>query len=186
MPLWKELCAEKEKRANLVSMEASTYAGTEMSEKKEIDGVPTVLFVDKEGSISEAESPRDKIVMTNAVRKGVSEKEARSGIASDVFTPVSAVPATVSEEAASELISARVPGVRVTESPLEVLPSAPVSSEKEAAIQTGGNPWAAFIMAARQAAPAAVLLGAYSLTRRSTRRRRRVSRRKGKKGSRRS
>jgi hypothetical protein len=60
-----------------------------------------------------------------------------------------------------------LPGVTSQSNPLTPLPGVPVSSEEVkqaggAYIQKGGSPWTAFMMAARQAAPAALLLGAYS------------------------
>lgn len=149
MPLWKRLCKQSDRRANLVHMETPVYSQLELSEKKSIDGVPTVLFVDKEGNVKEAESPRDERVMSNAVRMGVSEKEATEASAdeSDNFTPVS---------------TATVPGVTMSESELPAIPGTVIPSPTE---QSGGSPWAAFLMTARQAAPAATLLGAYSLLR---------------------
>jgi len=67
-----------------------------------------------------------------------------------------------------------LPGVTTQPNPLTPLPGSPVSSEKQVGgysgniLQTGGNPWSAFMMAAKQAAPAAVLLGAYSMMPRSS------------------
>lgn len=160
MPLWERLCKQPERRANLVHMQAPVYNQLDLSEKKPIDGVPTVLFVDKEGRVSEAESPRDERVMSNAVRLGVSEKEATtSASATEEFIPVSE---------AKESAAITVPGVRMSESPLPAIPGAVVPSP--ATVQAGGNPWAAFLVAARQAAPAAVLLGAYSQLRTPTER----------------
>jgi hypothetical protein len=49
-----------------------------------------------------------------------------------------------------------IPGTTVEENPLTEIPGTPVAMS-----QRGGNPWAAFLLAARQAAPAAALLGAY-------------------------
>ena len=50
--------------------------------------------------------------------------------------------------------------------PLIPLPGTPVSEVprqvQQGGMQTGGNPWSAFLMAAKQAAPAAILLGAYA------------------------
>lgn len=166
MPLWNRLRKQSERRANLVHMEAPVYSQLELSEKKSIDGVPTVLFVDKEGRVSEAESPRDERVMTNAVRMGVSEEEAASASSStastepesdsEIFTPVSSteVPFTSS-----------VPGVTMSESELPAIPGAVIPS---ASVQSGGSPWAAFLATARHAAPAVALLGAYSLLRKPT------------------
>jgi hypothetical protein len=54
-------------------------------------------------------------------------------------------------------------GTTVMPNPLEVLPAQPVPSES--VVQYGGNPWAAFLATAAQAAPAAVLAGAYAISR---------------------
>ena len=65
-----------------------------------------------------------------------------------------------------------LPGVTSQPNPLTPLPGSPVASEVQKGgaygSQTGGNPWSAFMMAAKQAAPAAALLGAYSMMRRSS------------------
>jgi len=66
-----------------------------------------------------------------------------------------------------------LPGVTTQPNPLTPLPGSPVSSDlhKQSGgyhVQTGGNPWTAFMMAAKQAAPAAALLGAYSMMPRSS------------------
>jgi hypothetical protein len=62
-----------------------------------------------------------------------------------------------------------LPGVTTQPNPLTPLPGSPVASETQSGgaygnhLQVGGNPWTAFMMAAKQAAPAAALLGAYSM-----------------------
>lgn len=192
-PIWSELCRMKDKRANMVSMEASTYDKTPMSEKKQVSGVPTVLYVDKEGQISEVSEPRNREVMTNAVKLGVPEPvaasnvvepalpvskaptenassstEAATAVSSNLFR-VTAPPASSSEMAANvaRRVATPIPGTQVRTSELKPLPAE--------YIQSGGNPWSAFVSVARQAAPAAILLGAYAVSRssglgRSTRR----------------
>ena len=108
MPIWKRLCKARGRKANMVSMEADTYQQTPMSEKKEVDGVPTVLFVDKEGRISEASTPRDERVMTNAARistpvpssdvEMVANSPARSASTRQATPYPSTVPATSTSE----------------------------------------------------------------------------------------
>jgi hypothetical protein len=195
MPLWKKLCGLKTKRSNLVSMEASTYQETPLSEKKSVTGVPTVLFVDKDGHITEADEPRNMEEMSNVVRSGSSEKpsssEQLSTTSSSTNKPME--PATVMERvsmSASDSMfnvsesgrrtssngSRRVPvqsvvsGTTMSENPLPAVPGAPVPMQAGGGpvMQHGGNPWSAFLMAARQAAPAVALLGAYAVTRRSS------------------
>jgi hypothetical protein len=64
-----------------------------------------------------------------------------------------------------------LPGVTTQTNPLTPLPGKPVPSEVQNGgaygRQTGGDPWSAFMMAAKQAAPAAALLGTYSMMRSS-------------------
>jgi hypothetical protein len=189
MPLWKKLCALNKKRSNLVSMEASTYQETPLYEKKPVTGVPTVLFVDKSGHITEADEPRNMEEMARVVRSGSSESRPSEG--SQVSTTVME-PATVMERVsmtASDRMfnvsesdrrtssngARRVPvqsvvsGTTMSENPLPAVVGAPVQAGGgPMAVQRGGNPWSAFLMAARQAAPAALLLGAYAVTRRSS------------------
>ncbi len=158
MPLWKEMCALKRKRANLVSMEASTYDQTPMSETKPVSGVPTVLFVNKEGKITEAEQPRNRSVMTEAVTNGITETEAATNTAAGP-----AIETVVSLSTSEPLAGTNMPnGTRIEPNPLDVLPAQPVRSESvTAGLQYGGNPWAAFLQAA---APAAILAGAYAIS----------------------
>jgi hypothetical protein len=164
MPTWKSLCAMKDKRANMVSMEADTYMGTQMSAKKSVEGVPTVLYVSPSGEISEVSSPRDTATMTTAVKEGVSEAAAKSmNMSASASSPLSASPT-------------------MTPSRLNSIPATPLSSATmEQRLlqtgggnlievrQTGGNPWGAFLMAAQQAAPAAALLGAYTMMKKPVR-----------------
>jgi hypothetical protein len=181
----------KGKRANMVSMEASTYDKTPLSEKKQVSGVPTVLYVDKAGQISEVSEPRNHEVMTNAVKLGVPESVAASNVV-EPAVPVSKAPADAPTEASTAVssnlfrvtapassseiaanvarrVATPIPGTHVRNSELKPLPGG--------YMQSGGNPWSAFVSVARQAAPAAVLLGAYAMARssglgRSTRRHR--------------
>jgi hypothetical protein len=190
------MCNLKRKRAHLVSMEASTYDKTPMSEKKPVSGVPTVLFVDKEGRITEAEEPRNREVMATAISRGVSEAEASAAPSvapsepsmvpsvatptptptpSDLYNRVSEVDTVVtpSRRTTSEpLPGTEMPaGTEVLPNPLNAMPAQPVPSttvttgiQYGGGNQNGGNPWAAFLQAAAQAAPAAVMAGAYAIS----------------------
>jgi thioredoxin-like negative regulator of GroEL len=140
MPLWKKLCSQKDRQANLVSMRADTYMQTPMASQKPVEGVPSVLRVDKSGQITELDDIRNMQKMSATIAAPAEER---------LTTTVE--PATVAQS---------VPGTEMSENPLPALPG-----------QRGGNPWAAFLMAAQQAGPAAALLGAYAaLPRRHTRR----------------
>lgn len=163
MPLWKKLCSQRNRQANLVSMRAETYMQTPMASQKSVKGVPSVLRVDKSGEITEVDDIRNMQMMSATVAAPAEER---------LTTTVD--PASVAHS---------VPGTEMSENPLPALPG-------QRGGQYGGNPWAAFLMAAQQAAPAAALLGAYAaLPRRHTRRssglrraihRRRITRRKHK------
>jgi len=142
-------------------MEASTYQKTPLSQKKAVQSVPTVLFIDANGKIVEAKSPRNEKVMSTAVTHGVHEEEA---------TTISESPQRITDS--SEVISKgseNLPaGIRISENPLIPIPGTPIkTSESERIVQAGGyrqvggdSPWAAFTAAM----PAALLLGAYALT----------------------
>lgn len=160
-PLWRELTRTPGRQANMVSMEAATYDKTPLASQKPVSGVPTVLFVDTEGRITEAEEPRNREAMANTLRTGSPAAPAPAPApADDIFEPISNAPSPDQELQAR--MSAVLPGSEVMENPLEPMPA---STQ-----QQGGNPWAAFLQAAVQAAPAAALLGAYSALPRRRRR----------------
>lgn len=139
-PLWEKLCAQRNRQANLVSMRADTYMQTPMASQKSVEGVPTVLRVDRSGTITEVDDIRNMDKMSATISTPEPER----------------LTSTVDEGVIKQI----VPGTEVAENPMPPLPG-----------QRGGNPWAAFMLAAQQAAPAAALLGAYAaLPRRRTRR----------------
>lgn len=187
MPIWDKLSSQKGRKANLVSMEASTYQKTSLSEKKAIQSVPTVLFIDANGKIVEAKTPRDEKVMSTAVEHGVHEAEASTITESpEAMTSITDSEEVMKSQPGSEDLPT---GTRISENPLIPIPGTPIkSSESEKVNQMGGyrqgvqvggsSPWSAFMSMAQQAAPAALLLGAYALSRSSglpatTRKRRR-------------
>lgn len=158
MPIWKDLCKTKGKRTNMISMEAATYDQTPLSEKKSVNGVPSVLYVNSSGQISEASNIRDKTAMTNIIKTG-------SNIPS---APAPAPTAKTSEpmvKPKTNIALTAIPGVTISENPLRPLPGTPEPTNilTGGGRQMGGSPWAAFLLAAQQAAPAAALLGAYSM-----------------------
>ena len=174
MPLWKQLCRQSQRRANMVSMEADVYEKTPMAAKKQVSGVPTVLFVDKEGRITEGEDIRNKRLMSTAVQRGVSEAELNSSPASSASastltadSPIFSVsPSATSSSSSMSLSEPPTPGSRVRPNPLPSVPAQVVPSPQVGGAlptQHGGSPWAAFLAAARQAAPAVALLGAYGM-----------------------
>jgi thiol-disulfide isomerase/thioredoxin len=157
MPIWDKLSSQKGRKANLVSMEASTYQQTPLSQKKAVQSVPTVLFIDANGKIVEAKSPRNEKVMSTAVTHGVHEEEA---------TTITESPQEITDS--SKGTEDLPVGTRISENPLIPIPGTPIkTSESERIVQAGGyrqvggdSPWAAFTAAM----PAALLLGAYALT----------------------
>jgi hypothetical protein len=271
MPIWDKISKAHGRKANMVSMEASTYQQTPMSGMKEVSGVPTVLFVDKEGRISEAKAARDERVMTNAVRiatpvasseiervassseiervasasvsvpsvpsapsapsaslpimamrkatpypskpmamtssepramtpsepRAVTFSEPRAVTPSEPRAVTPSEPRAVTDDqvmeslteevaraaAANRKASVRpypssnfrsvVPGTVVSENPLPSIPGYSMTNTNYSmrggqgggynGNQRGGNPWSAFLLAASQAAPAAALLGAYTM-----------------------
>lgn len=201
-PIWEQLCKVPGRKANMVSVESSVYQKTPLSQKKPVSSVPTVLYVDSEGKVSEAGSPRDTEVMTNAVKllpgsdlpaTLVSGSNNVDNVTPPATNPDSMDNVTVKNTMEVEdplddfersgdpltdldndldfkpLAGAVVPGTRVSNNPLHPLPATVVPASKsstkstQAGFQQGGNPWAAFVLAAQQAAPAAALFGAYSL-----------------------
>ena len=178
MPLWKKLERQRSRKSNMISVRADIYDKTPMSEKKPVSSVPTVLFVDKNGQISEASEPRNMAVMSNAVRTGSSEAEAAMNVATEANTRANtrmtddqelleavraatpAPPATPK----SAPIKPILPGTQVSDNPLPAIPATPISeaTDEPLSVQVGGNPWAAFLAAGRAAGPAAMLLGAYA------------------------
>jgi hypothetical protein len=67
-PIWNDLVKTKGRTANMISMESDVYQSTPMASKKQISGVPTVLYVNSKGEISEAPDPRNKPYMSDVVR----------------------------------------------------------------------------------------------------------------------
>lgn len=224
-PLWDELTGMSGKKSHMVSMKSDVYRQTPYHQKQPVNGVPSVLFVDPSGHISEGKNIRDKATMATVVKHGVSEDEAvaintgnmsvsanKSNImnaskpspsffstAKTTPAPSPSVSAVVEESNAekvkelltsdlfrvsekptsaevriptpqvSEKIKSIIPGAEAAVNPLRPIPATPESSSNlvltggaRVAPQQGGNPWAAFLLAAQQAAPAAALLGAYS------------------------
>ena len=67
-PIWEELCKVKGRTANMISVESDMYEKTPLAAKKQVSGVPTVLYVNSKGQITEAPKPRDTPHMTEVVR----------------------------------------------------------------------------------------------------------------------
>lgn len=177
MPLWNKMCKMKGRRSNMISVKSDVYQQTPMSEKKPVSGVPTVLFVDKEGKITEAKEPRNQTVMSNAAKLGVSEQVAATVPASGTAAASEPIAAPNSSNLFRRTSSERMPaqpavmqnipglptGTSLSENPLRIIPGTPVTSESaNVGMQRGGDPFTAFMLAAQQAGPAALLLGAYS------------------------
>lgn len=168
MPIWKKLCQTQGRKANMISMEASTYKQTPMSEKKPVSGVPTVLYVNKQGEIAEIEEPRNTTTMKSYIRNtppAFTQVKQTLPVPNPPMSvqpspPVPNQPMSVQPSPPmpmSESPSPTLSGpstIRTSNSPLKPLPAT-------GGRHKGGN-WSAIISAAQQAAPAAALLGAYA------------------------
>ena len=133
-------------------MEASTYQQTPLSEKKSVSGVPTVLYVNKQGEIVEIDTPRDTEKMTEVVRNSPRPEFTKVEAMPKPMT-ISPKPMTISPKPMTISPNPIIPGTEISPSPLKPLPAFGGSR--------GGN-WNAIMAAAQQAAPAAALLGAYA------------------------
>jgi thiol-disulfide isomerase/thioredoxin len=163
MPIWNKLCKTSGRKANMISMEASTYQQTPMSQKKPVSGVPTVLYVNKQGEIVEIDKPRDTANMKTVVRNGgpmasspMSSMDPKPIQAPRPMSPMDPKPMTprpmesmAPRQMESLASMPKTQEMRYTNSPLKPLPAT--------GGHRGGN-WDA-VMAA---VPAAALLGAYA------------------------
>jgi thiol-disulfide isomerase/thioredoxin len=150
MPIWKKLCQTKGRTANMISMEASTYQQTPLAQKKQVSGVPTVLYINKQGEISEIEKPRDTEAMKSVIRNTPNQNQNQNqnpSMPSSSQGPTSTPSWTPSPSATDRQ------GVRESNSELKVLPARGGSR---------GGSWDMLLSAAQQAVPAAALLGAYA------------------------
>lgn len=187
MPIWSELEKTQGRKTNMVAVKSDVYSELPLSEKKEVNMVPTVLYVDKSGRVSEASEPRNTAVMTEAVKAAKTDTEVKTALTTSISEPMisnfkitGTADSTENRKPMTESQSnfrPVIPGTTEAPNPLPALPGLP--------IQSGGSPWAAFLgAAAAQAGPAALLLGAYgALPKRSSglgaaRRRRRFTRRR--------
>jgi hypothetical protein len=192
MPIWKELTKTKGRNSNMVAIQANAYDDTSLSVKAPINAVPTVLYVNQQGKITEVKEPRNMPNMKNLVvstppapASNFSESAPSANLPEPTFVPMTPAPSPVVPTAIKPepinmpKVASISPTAMMTleeqASSLNVLPAMPVStmptSTETAPVQMGGSrhrkqkggdAMAAFLMAAQQAAPAAVLLGAYS------------------------
>ena len=180
-PIWKELQKTPNKNVNMVNMEASVYDQTPLSEKKPIESVPSVLFVNKGGSVSEVSDIRNTTKMSNLIQTGSETGALDSETLMELASSSSASePSVMSASSEGAMPPSVIPGQKYYASPLAALPG--MTSEQRGAgrktrrrrhwlretqrggnnpihQQVGGNPWAAFLASA---GPAAVLAGAYA------------------------
>jgi len=171
MPLWNQLCGTKGRKANMISMESGVYEKTPMAAKKQVTGVPTVLYVNDQGVIEEVEQPRNLTAMTNTVVSGSNSSSGPNQSSSYNLSDESVSSGSESEVDATNTNTNTNTNTTTSETPFPMSEITPASSEKPnplhatpaTPVQRGGNPWAAFLLTASQAAPAAALLGAYSM-----------------------
>ena len=174
MPIWNKLCKTKGRKANMISMEASTYQQTPLSQKKSVSGVPTVLYVNKQGEIVEIDTPRDTEKMTEVIRNSprpeftkvlpgpspMMPKPMTPGPSPMIISP-KPMSAPMMPKPMSFSPKSMVPGTEIINSPLKPLPATGGRRGGSRGGSRGGN-WNALMVAAQQAAPAAALLGAYA------------------------
>lgn len=187
-PIWDKLCKTKGRKANMISMEASTYQQTPLSQKKSVSGVPTVLYVNKQGEIVEIDKPRDTATMTEVVRNSPRPEFTKvlSGLSPKPMslspTPMAPMPMSLSPTPMTISPTPMMPKP-MTISPSPMAGPKPMTSKPASMVpgteiinsplkplpatggrrggSRGGN-WSAIMAAAQQAAPAAALLGAYA------------------------
>jgi hypothetical protein len=162
-PIWDSISTTEGRKVNMVSMPSKVYSQTNLSSSKPVNSVPTVLLVGPDGSVSEVDDIRNKEKMTELVKN---PEPSSSPMTESVTAPVSApsaalhIPGLTETEVPMVAVSSKKMNSITTEpNPLTPLPGTTVTSESTN--QKGGDPWSAFMMAAKQAAPAAVLMGAY-------------------------
>jgi hypothetical protein len=193
MPLWKELTRTKSKATNMISMEADVYQQSPLAAKKEVSSVPTVLYVNEAGNIEEVEDARNKTLMKNIVETAAPpavamEAAPLAAVPVKAATPPAmpmkaATPPAMAmniEEAPAPLnmsamtrtsapnIPSVIPGTEVAPNPLPIAAGTTMSAQEAAESmmpeqpipQVGGNALASAIV---QAAPVAILAGAYSM-----------------------
>lgn len=171
MPLWKELQNTPGKQTNMATMEASVFEETPLSEKISVEGVPSVLYVDTKGAVSDVSDIRNATNMTHILKTGSNQGAIASLDSEDLMAmAASAMPKeVVAPTEPAPTVPMIVPGETAVPNPLPALPGTVSEQLKGGARrsrrqtrrhrQHGGNPWAAFLASA---GPAAVLAGAYA------------------------
>jgi hypothetical protein len=163
-PIWDSISTTQGRKMNMVSMPSKVYSQTNLAAKKPVNSVPTVLLVSPDGSVSEVEDIRNEEKMKGLVTQASPETTDPTSTSSQAEPEASAplhIPGLTETEVPMVPVSSKnttnftpiLPGVTTEPNPLT-----PVAG---AVSQKGGNPWAAFMMAAKQAGPAALLMGAY-------------------------
>ena len=166
MPLWKELQKTPGKLTNMATMEASVYEQTPLSEKKSVEGVPSVLYVDKEGAVSEISDIRNAANMTEILKTGSNQGPIATLDSEELMGLAAAASEVKAPPSAPMVVPGDRPGETVMPNPLPAVPGTVSEQLKGGArrrhrrvTQKGGNPWVAFLASA---GPAAVLAGAYA------------------------
>ena len=135
-PIWEELCRTKGRKAHMVSMESDVYDKTSLAPKKEVSAVPTVLYVNAKGEITEAESPRDTEKMSDVVRMATPYPSSEKASSSSEMIPAGIMTLSASSEKASSEMRTITPSSEVQTtipSPVSEAPSfaSPVKSKSE-------------------------------------------------------
>lgn len=182
MPTWDKMCSLTNKKSNMVRVQSDVYNQTPLASKKSVPSVPTVLFVASDGTIEEATQPRNKTVMANAIKNGMTPTMVSGSVmeSANVGSANVGLPANTGSGSANspdnlfEEANNMPPGTVVQPNPLHSSPATVIpagamntmtgGTRRRRQRQRGGNPFAAALTAA---GPAALLMGAYSTLRSS-------------------
>lgn len=169
MPTWDKMCSLTNKKSNMVRVQSEVYNQTPLASKKSVPSVPTVLFVASDGTIEEATQPRNKTVMANAIKNGMTPTMVSGSVmgSANAGSGSANSPDNLFEEANNMPPGTVVQPNPLHSSPATVIPAGAMNTMTGGTRrrrQRGGNPFAVALTAA---GPAALLMGAYSTLRSS-------------------
>jgi thiol-disulfide isomerase/thioredoxin len=141
MPKWDKLCDMPNKRANLVSIDASVYDSTPLAKTMPVTTVPTVMFVDENGKAIPVEDHNDMESMSKTIRQGTPYPS--SSASDDSLSDMTNV-STMDTDSSSPFSS----NVTISENPLLPIPATPIQSSDEV-MTGGGSVWSAFLSGLR-------------------------------------
>lgn len=159
MPTWKNLQKTPNRKTNMVTVEASVFDQTPLSEKKSINSVPAVLYVDPAGEITEVSDIRNATNMQQILKTGTNINATANIAQMDSEDLMKLVDEVGSKDLPERSISLPpLPPAIANMSEPNPLPALPTDQMKLS--QAGGNPFAAALLST--VGPTALLAGAYS------------------------